>query len=174
MTDDTHNSIFRQGARRPRSVPFRGKPVMRPVVLHVSGVNQSNQNVHIQQKPDHGSSSRSRCTNSEVTRGAPFRIFRSGTPFRFLRALSEGERARLASEEITSPTDFFSFRAISLAALSTSSSIARVVRIRHHASYIKHHASDAYDSTFSACCTILPFCDLSIEIAQSPNRPITQ
>jgi hypothetical protein len=53
----------------------------------------------------------------------------SGTPFRVFRLDAVGLRARLASEEITSPTDLRSLAAISLAALKTSSSITRVVRI---------------------------------------------
>ncbi len=37
----------------------------------MSGINQGNQDINIQQKADHGNSSRSRCTNSDVTRCAP-------------------------------------------------------------------------------------------------------
>ncbi len=137
MAEDTQNSVFCQGAGCPCPAPLCGKPVMCAVVLHMGGIDQSNQDVDVQKKLAHGSSSRNLCTNSELTRGAPLRSFKSGTPFRVLRAPSEGESARLASEEMTSPTDFFSCRAISLAALSTSSSIQRVVRIRHQASYTR-------------------------------------
>jgi hypothetical protein len=54
----------------------------------------------------------------------------------------DGARDRRARAEITSPTDLFSICAISCAALSTSSSIVRVVRI-NSSSRIKHHTSDA-------------------------------
>jgi hypothetical protein len=37
---------------------------MRVIVLHVRGIDQSNQNVHIQKKPAHRNSSRSRCAAS--------------------------------------------------------------------------------------------------------------
>lgn len=138
MADNTQNSIFRQWAGRPSSVSPGFKPGVRTVMLHVNGVDQGDQDVHIQQKPGHGNSSRSLCTNSDVTRWAPRRTLSSGTPFRVLAFVSAGDNARLANEEITSPTDFFSIAASSFAALRTSSSIASVVRIRcHHASYIR-------------------------------------
>src|SRR5215472_7451142 len=92
-------------------------------------IDQSNQNIDIEQEPGHRSSSRSWWTNSEVTRAAPLRTLRSGTPFRVLILDSPGESACRAREEITSPTVFFLIAAISLAALNTSSSITRVVRM---------------------------------------------
>src|SRR5947207_13653149 len=93
-----------------------------PIVLNVSWIDQRNQNIDIQQKSGHGSSSWSWCTNSEVTRGAPLRTLRSGTPFRVLTLDSAGDSARLAKEEITSPTDFFSLPASLLPHLNRSSS----------------------------------------------------
>lgn len=140
MADNTQNAIFRQRAGRPRLVPSRRKPGVCTVVLHVSRIDQSDQNVHVQQKTDHGSSSRNRCTNSDVTRCAPGRTLSNGTPFRVFDFVSAGDSARLANEEITSPTDFFSIADNSFAALSTSSSITSVVRI---CSLITHHTSDA-------------------------------
>src|SRR5215469_392409 len=98
-------------------------------MLNVRWVDKRNQNIDIEQEPGHGNCSRSWCTNSEVTRGAPLRTLSSGTPFRVLVLDSPGESACLANEEITSPNVFFSIAAISLAALNTSSSITRVVRI---------------------------------------------
>jgi hypothetical protein len=50
-------------------------------------------------------------------------------PFLVFRWDAAGVNARLASEEMTSPTDLPSVVAISLAALKTSSSMTRVVRI---------------------------------------------
>lgn len=138
MTDNTQNSIFRQRACRPGAMPFGGKPGMCSIVLDVRWVNQSDQYIHVQQKPAHGSSSPRRCTSSDVTRCVSLRTLSRGTPFRVLAFVSGGESARRAKQEITSPTDFFSITAISFAALKTSSSITSVVRIAyHHASYIR-------------------------------------
>jgi hypothetical protein len=64
-------------------------------------------------------------------------------PFLVLRWDTAGVNARLASEEMTSPTDLRSVEAISLAALKTSSSITRVVRIGKPPATSKHHTSDA-------------------------------
>jgi hypothetical protein len=170
MADDTQNSVLRQRAGRPRCVSFRAKPVMRTVVLQVSGINQSNQDIHIQKKPAHGSSSRSRCTNSEVTRGAPLRVLRSGTPFLVFALVSEGESARLASEEITSPTDFFSISASSLAALSTSSSIASVVLITSNIIHQMRHSQEDY---FPRTHLMAP--DLgNLTAKKSPNHSIAK
>src|SRR5215469_9932641 len=113
-------------------------------------IDQSNQNIDIEQEPGHRSSSRSWWTNSEVTRCAPLRTLRSGTPFRVLILDSPGESACLARDEITSPTVFFSTAAISLAALNTSSSITRVVRMNRHLNLSAHHASDVIHHTSDA------------------------
>jgi hypothetical protein len=139
MTDNTQHSIFCKWTSRPRLVPFCCKPSVCAVVLHMCRVDQSDQYVYVKKIASHGSSSRSRCTSSDVTLRPPLCTFRSRMPFRVLSFVSTGESARLANEEITSPTDFCSIAASSLAALSTSSSIASVVRIvlRHHASYIR-------------------------------------
>ncbi len=128
MSNNTQNAVLGQRAGCPGFVPFRGKPGMGAVMQQVGGIDQSNQDVHIQEEPGQGSSSRSRRTSSEVTRGAPLRTLSRGTPFRVRALVSAGDSARLAREEITSPTDFCSVAAISFAALSTSSSITSVVR----------------------------------------------
>jgi len=144
MPDNTQDSVFRQRAGCPRLMPLCREPGVRAIVQHMSGVDQSDQDVHVEKKPRHGSSSRSCCTSSEVTRVAPLCSLRRGTPFRLLALLSAGESARRARVEITSPTDLFSNAAISLAALRTSSSITSVVRIGicHHASNIIHRTSN--------------------------------
>ncbi len=68
-------------------------------------------------------------------------------PFLVFRWDAAGVNARLASEEITSPTDLRSMVAISLAALKTSSSMTRVVRIgkspSNSSSRIIHQMRDA-------------------------------
>jgi hypothetical protein len=154
MAHNAQNSIFRQRAARPRLMALCRKPVVRAIVQHMSGIDQGDQNVYVEKKSGHGSSSRSCCTSSEVTRLVPLRSLSSGTPFRLLALLSSGDSARRANEEITSPTDFFSTTAISLAALSTSSSITSVVRIYcvlMHRS-ITHHTSDASPATISIRC----------------------
>ena len=141
MANDSQNAIFRQRARRPCSMTLFGKPRMSAVMLHVSRIDQRDQDVHVQQKPGQSSSSRRLCTSSDVTRGAPLRTFSSGTPFLVLAEDSTGNSARLASEEMTSPTVLFSMTAISLAALKISSSMTSVVRIKvcpHYASCIIH------------------------------------
>jgi hypothetical protein len=136
---------------------------MGSVVLNVRGIDQCNQNIDIKQEPGHGSSSRSWRTNSEVTRGVPLRTLRSGTPFRVLSLDSAGESACLANEEITSPTVFFSIVAISLAALNTSSSITRVVRMIVPQLCIMHQMQTSYigctwkTTSFNSLC--LP-CDV--------------
>jgi len=71
-------------------------------------------------------------------------------PFRVFLAGREDDNAFRASEEITSPMLFCCVSASSLAAISTSSSIARVVLTGfllplHHAPevYIRHEMIDA-------------------------------
>src|SRR6516225_694410 len=158
MTDNTQHTVFRERTTGPSLLALRSKPCVRPVVLHMGRIDQGYQNIDIKEEAGHGSFSRSCWTNSEVTRGAPFRTVRSGTPFRVLTLDSSGDSARLAKEEITSPTDFFSIAAISLAALNTSSSITRVVRMLdtpacHQASYIRCRNWDK--------CLLLPVFSLS-------------
>src|SRR5579872_713520 len=145
MAHYAQHAVFGKRTSRPSFLTFRLKPLVRPVMLNVSRVDQSDQYVDIQKKPAQGNSSRSRWTNSEVTRSAPLRIGRSGTPLRVLEIDSPGDSARLAKDEITSPIDLFSIAAISLAALKISSSMTRVVRIA--SPIIKHHTSDALVST---------------------------
>ena len=140
MTDNTKNAIFSQRTSCPGAVARSGEPQMRAVVQQVTGIDQGNQNVYVEEELGQDNSSRSCCTKSDVTRGAPLRTLRRGTPFRVLALVSSGASARLAKEEITSPTDFLSTAAISLAALRTSSSITSVVRIT---CVITHHTSDA-------------------------------
>src|SRR5205823_7140676 len=140
MADNTQHAIFGKRTGSPGLLPFCCKPFMRPMVLNVGGIDQGNQHIDIKQKSAHGSSSRSWFTNSDVTRRAPLRTLRSGTPLRVLTLDSVGASARLAKQEIISPIDFFSRAANSLAALNTSSSIRRVVRII--SSIIKHQTSD--------------------------------
>ena len=81
----------------------------------------------------------------ELPWGAFTYIERGGSPFRVFRLDAVELRARLAGEEITSPTDLRSLAAISLAALKTSSSMMRVVRIGVLLGncLIEHHAPDA-------------------------------
>ena len=71
-------------------------------------------------------------------------------PFLVFRWDAAGVNARLASEEMTSPTDLRSVVAISLAALKTSSSMTRVVRIGQSPSNISsriiHQMRDAAPS----------------------------
>jgi hypothetical protein len=112
------------------------------VMLDVGWINQGNEDIDVEKKPAHGNSSRSCCTNSEVIRGVSSLVGKRGTPLRVFRPEFAGRNALRASKEITSPTLFLCVAANSLAAASTSSSIARVVRIsKPPASRINHHTS---------------------------------
>src|SRR5437016_13737292 len=102
MADNTQHAIFGKRTGSPGLLPFCCKPFMRPMVLNLGGIDQGNQHIDIKQKSAHGSSSRSWFTNSDVTRRAPFRTLRSGTPLRVLTLDSVGASARLAKQEITS------------------------------------------------------------------------
>src|SRR6266700_385275 len=129
MSNDPDHAILGERTGRPRFLPGFGKPRMGSVMLHVCRVNQRNQYIDIKEKSNHGNSSRSRCTNSDVTLGPSGLTGRRGTPFRDFLVGSGGRNARRTSVEITSPTLFLSVAAISLAAASTSSSMAKVVRM---------------------------------------------
>src|ERR1035437_1618033 len=100
---------------------------MCPVMLDVCRVNQRYEDIHVEKESTHGNSSRSCCTNSEVTRGVSGPTGNKGTPFRVFLVESAGRSALRASKEMTSPTLFLCVAANSLAAASTSSSIASVV-----------------------------------------------
>src|ERR1700678_4099106 len=84
--------------------------------------------IDVDEEPRQGSSSRSSPTAFAVTLEAPERMGRMGTPFRVLRLDLTEVNPCLASEEMTFPTVLFSTTAISLAAVKTSSSIAKVIR----------------------------------------------
>lgn len=109
-------------------------------MLDVCRVDQCDEYIDIEEEPSQRNSSRSWCTSSDVTLGAPARTGKRGTPLRVWRLDALGLKPFRASEEMTSPTVLFCDAAISLAALKTSSSIARVVRTAfslHQTSYIK-------------------------------------
>jgi len=129
MSDNPEHAVLGQRTGGPCLSAQCREPFMGPVVLNVRRINQGDQDIHIEQKPNQGNSSRSRCTSSEVTGGVPGRTGSRGTPLRVRLPDSAGRNACLASEEITAPTLFRSAAANSLAAASTSSSITRVVRI---------------------------------------------
>jgi hypothetical protein len=113
---------------------------VRVIVTHMGRIDQCNQHICIQQKRRHTPSSRSWFTNSDVTGVASGRHGSSGMPLRMSVALADGERcsACRASVEIAAPTLMRCRAAIPLAATSTSSSIASVVRLHPR---IGHHAS---------------------------------
>jgi hypothetical protein len=121
---------------------YSGEPLVSPLVLHVRRVDQGDQYIHVEQAAHHGSSSRSRWTISEVTGDEPLRTVSKGIPFRF-RGGGAGVSPFRASAKMISPIVLFSRTAISLAALSTSSS--RVKRCSHIGSCIKHHTSNVHE-----------------------------
>ena len=126
---DSQDTVFRERAGSPGFPPRDRKPLVGPVVLNMSRVDQRDEDIDIDQEPFQRSSSRNWCTSSDVTLLVPGRTGKRGTPFRVWRRDSSGFNPSLAREEITSPTVLSCAAAISFAALSTSSSMERVVRI---------------------------------------------
>jgi anti-sigma B factor antagonist len=129
VPDDSQDTVFRERAGSPGFPPRDRKPLVGPVVLNMSWVDQRDEDIDIEQEPFQRSSSRNWRTSSDVTLLVPGRTGKRGTPFRVWRRDSSGFNPSLAREEITSPTVLSCAAAISFAALSTSSSMERVVRI---------------------------------------------
>jgi hypothetical protein len=82
MTDYPDEAILRKWAGCETPVTNSREPSVSLVVLHMRWINESYQDVHVQQEHRHGSSSRSWFTSSMVTGVAPRRLGRSGTPLR--------------------------------------------------------------------------------------------
>ena len=55
-------------------------------MLNVRGIYEGYQDIHIEEQPGHGSSSRNRCTISDVTRGVSAVTCRRGMPLRVFLA----------------------------------------------------------------------------------------
>jgi hypothetical protein len=130
--------------RLPRLFSEFGKPSVRSIMLNMCRVNPGDEHIDLEEKPIHGNSLPSCCTNSDVSRGVPGLTGSRGIPFRVFLPASDGHKARRARVEITSPTVFCWVAANSLAAASTSSSMVRVVRkwtISWRTSNINHHTS---------------------------------
>src|SRR6266446_3216453 len=123
MSNNPEHTVLGQRTSGPGLLSRCSKPFMCSVMLDVRWINQGNEDIDVEKKPTHGSSSRSCCTNSEVTRGVSALVGKRGTPLRVFRPESAGRNALRASKEITSPTLFLCVAANSLAAASTSSSI---------------------------------------------------
>ncbi len=51
MADNADNAILRQRARGPRRPPLVLEPAMHRVVAHMGRIDQCNQHIHVQQKP---------------------------------------------------------------------------------------------------------------------------
>jgi hypothetical protein len=49
IADDAQHAVFGQWAGRPRYVPGLAEPCMRRLMLHVAGVEQCDQDVHVEQ-----------------------------------------------------------------------------------------------------------------------------
>jgi len=127
ISDDPQDTVFSQRACGPDLLANGLQPAVRRVVLDVRRIDQRNENIHVEQKPAHNSSSSSCFTSSEVTRGAPGRTGSSRIPLRLFWPEPAGLKAVRASAEMTSPTVFDCEDAISLAAANMSSSMAKVV-----------------------------------------------
>lgn len=114
-------------------------------MLQMKWIRQCNQYTYIQQKPAHINSSMSCRTNSVVAGVAPGCIGSNGIPFLVLCMGRSDFNAFRASEEITDPKLFCCASASCLAAISTSSSIASVVRMiapsGHHEPITLHSSS---------------------------------
>src|SRR3984957_4313505 len=141
MSHDPQHPVFCVWASRPGFLAGLGKPSMCLVMQDMRGVDQGDQHIYVQQEPYHGNSSRNLCTSSEVTREVFAWTGSSGTPFRVFRSISAGRSARRARAEMTSPTLLRSAAASSFAAASTSSSIAKVVRMAKQLPLFAYHQS---------------------------------
>ena len=114
-------------------------------MLDVYWIDQGDQCVDIKQVDRHCFLSRNRFTRSSVAGVASFRFGSSCTPLRTAGALRDAPPCRpcLAKAEMTSPMLLLWRSAKCLAATKTSSSIAKVVRMRRTgvSSDAEHHAS---------------------------------
>src|SRR5207249_5224735 len=126
------------------------KPVVGDLVMDVIGIEERDEQIHVEERHAAHTSSRSSFTSFIVGRAAPGgRGGSSGTPLR-VRSAREGVKARRASSERTFPAVLPRSVASSFAACSTSSSMSSVVRmvvrassyIRHLSSYITHQMSN--------------------------------
>ena len=135
---DSHTPVLRDRTRGPAVSSSRGEPAKGWRVHRMILVEQGDQNVHVEKRAyQKASSSRSLSICSLVT--IPPRFGNGRNPCVGLGAgPADGGavNARRVSSEMTAPAVFFSRRASSLAARSTSSSISRVVRthlmLSHH------------------------------------------
>src|SRR5277367_3441212 len=59
MTDNAQHSVFCKRTGRPGVSSLRREPFVCTVMLNVTRINKGNQDVDVQKKPGHGSSSRS-------------------------------------------------------------------------------------------------------------------
>jgi hypothetical protein len=115
------------------------EPTVRGVVSNMSRINQSDQDVDVEQKR-HGDSSRMALTVSSVTTAWPASRGSNGIPLRVV--WDRGRcKARRARSDTTSPMLRFCWRAMALAAMSTSSSMANVVRTSTLFQNISHQTS---------------------------------
>ena len=144
--------IFRDGTGGLGFRAFVCEPVVRQVVMNVIGVEERDQDIHVEKADLHDGSSRSRFTNAIVGRGAPAgRLGRRGTPLR-VRPEGGADSAFLRSSETTWPAVRPWAAANSFAASRTSSSRSRVVRtpkiVTHHASDVKGGGGINNDASF--------------------------
>ena len=124
-----HECIFHNRATRPLQGPaVASGPFVRCLVVDMSGIEQCDQNIDVQEI-NHGLSSRRRLTISIVT-GAPFPFV--GNRLKPLRFLTEpfGSRDFRTSSERTLPAVVSCASARPFMATSTSSSMSRVVLMK--------------------------------------------
>jgi hypothetical protein len=138
---DTSKSELRNRTRGPRLVTGLAELGVRLRMMDVLRPRQRNQEIGVPQVARHASSASSR-TCSGVNGGALGGTSKTGNPCReptFARA----SNPRRASSEITFPTLLERAAAVFFAALRTSGSMLRVVRIRHFPTWRSHHSFNA-------------------------------
>ena len=98
--------------------------------IYMTGIDQGDQNIDVWKIRHYGNSYRKRFTNSSVTGFASGRTGSNRMPLRVRENGAVGCIAGRAGAEITSPTVLRSSSARSFAALSTLSSMFKVVRLK--------------------------------------------
>ena len=67
MRDNPNEAILRDRARRPTRIRLRHQPRFGPNVMDLGSVKERDEHVHIEERGQRNSSSRSRSINSDVT-----------------------------------------------------------------------------------------------------------
>src|SRR5205823_12545581 len=101
VAENAHQAVLGQRAARPPVVGVVLEPVVRDLVMNVAFVKQRDEDVDVQERYRHqSSSSAQRRTSAVVMRRAPGWRGRIGTPFRTLKLRAGSSALRISSDTI--------------------------------------------------------------------------